>query len=400
VGRPNARLPERASRPKPPSAAPAVARVGAWINQGYGVTGAYSGHDVEGGIELPGGFDLALYAPTLTAPDSCVESSTAHWRYVSYGMTTTAHGHGFWDACSSTWAWFAPLDATFRERYVRTFDNEERLFTEVVVSGGISYGLLYNFEVGSWVTQAWVFATRSAPGWAQHEPINLELAGCPTLPPISSRWIQVYNGSTWALLQAPIGATLKTGPCSAAYYKAQYGEGYAEWTVSRNTPTWLMPFAGGQARTITCMPGDGAEFGCNHTNGQNRDAYDFAAPFGSDFVASRAGTVAKVVNDKPDTGGGLGDENYVFLSHTDGKHSLYIHHKQYSAYVTTPGQTVRAGQPLAQIGTSGLSTGPHLHFVVNTGFCGTVFCDSVPIQFDDIAPARGSSVVSDNWAQP
>lgn len=396
--RATATLPQRASRRPLPGAAPSQGRIGAWINQGHGVTGVYSGHDVQADVDLRGRTSYeALYAPTLVAPEACVESTTAHWRPVGGAMN---HGHGFWNACSGGWLWFGFLDAAFRNRYVRTFDNEERLFTEVLVSGGRSWGLLYDFSLESWVTIVVVDGTRSSPGWAQFEPQDLEFAGCPPVPAIRSRSIQVNRESTWAPLQSPVASELKIGPCSAAYYRAQYESGFSDWQVTPFTPTWPMPFAGGESRTVTCLPGDGADFGCSHTDGQNRDAYDFAATFGSDFVASRAGTVVQVVNGFSDTGGRRGEENYVFIRHADGRHSLYVHHKQNSAYVTTAGQAVKAGERLAQIGTSGQSSGPHLHFVVNTGFCSGVFCDSVPIQFDDIAPARGASVVSDNWPQP
>ena len=56
-------------------------------------------------------------------------------------------------------------------------------------------------------------------------------------------------------------------------------------------------------------------------------------------------------------GGGYG--NYVWLSHGNGKETIYAH---LTTVVVSPGQTVSKGQVLGYVGTTGHSTGPHLHF--------------------------------------
>ncbi|MEW6432054.1 MAG: M23 family metallopeptidase [Myxococcota bacterium] len=53
--------------------------------------------------------------------------------------------------------------------------------------------------------------------------------------------------------------------------------------------------------------------------------------------------------------------NYVVVDHGQGEYSLYGHLKRGSLRVR-PGDTVRAGDRLARVGSSGLSTEPHLHF--------------------------------------
>jgi hypothetical protein len=60
-------------------------------------------------------------------------------------------------------------------------------------------------------------------------------------------------------------------------------------------------------------------------------------------------------------GGGFG--NYVQILHDDGKTTLYGHLKQWSVQVAV-GDTVACGQLLGEVGSSGYSTGPHLHFEV------------------------------------
>jgi MYXO-CTERM domain-containing protein len=58
--------------------------------------------------------------------------------------------------------------------------------------------------------------------------------------------------------------------------------------------------------------------------------------------------------------------NYVKLQHADGKVTLYCHMKRGSVAVSN-GQQVSCGTVLGRVGSSGCSTGPHLHFGVNDG---------------------------------
>ena len=54
--------------------------------------------------------------------------------------------------------------------------------------------------------------------------------------------------------------------------------------------------------------------------------------------------------------------NYVMLSHGSGLYTVYGH---CSALLVATGDTVTAGQTIAQIGSTGISTGNHLHFGVS-----------------------------------
>lgn len=62
-----------------------------------------------------------------------------------------------------------------------------------------------------------------------------------------------------------------------------------------------------------------------------------------------------------DCGGGYG--NYVMIEHSDGTTTLYGHMYENSITVNT-GDTVKAGQVIGTMGSSGQSTGMHLHFEV------------------------------------
>ncbi|MFJ4713701.1 transglycosylase family protein [Streptomyces sp. NPDC088785] len=84
---------------------------------------------------------------------------------------------------------------------------------------------------------------------------------------------------------------------------------------------------------------------------------DFEVPTGTSVKAIEAGTVVSA-----GWGGSYGYE--VVLRHADGKYSQYGH---LSALSVKTGQRVVTGQRIARSGSTGNSTGPHLHFEVRTG---------------------------------
>ena len=59
--------------------------------------------------------------------------------------------------------------------------------------------------------------------------------------------------------------------------------------------------------------------------------------------------------------------NYLMVQHADGSSALYWHMKAGSVTTKTVGQTVAAGEQIGVVGSSGSSTGPHLHFEVWAG---------------------------------
>lgn len=83
---------------------------------------------------------------------------------------------------------------------------------------------------------------------------------------------------------------------------------------------------------------------------------DFAAPVGTPIMAAGDGTVEKV-----GWGGGLG--RMVQIQHADGYETIYGHMHGFSRGLR-PGQQVRQGQLIGYVGSTGMSTGPHLHYEV------------------------------------
>lgn len=83
-------------------------------------------------------------------------------------------------------------------------------------------------------------------------------------------------------------------------------------------------------------------------------AVDIAAPTGTPIYAAAAGTV--VVSMRGSTYG-----NYIKIDHGNGYETLYAHA---SARLVSAGQWVAKGQMIGKVGSTGRSTGPHLHFEV------------------------------------
>jgi hypothetical protein len=81
---------------------------------------------------------------------------------------------------------------------------------------------------------------------------------------------------------------------------------------------------------------------------------DIGAGYGTAILAAADGVVTTAAYNA----GGYG--NYIIIDHGNGNKTLYAHMSQMSAGV---GQTVKQGQTIGFVGSTGLSTGPHLHFV-------------------------------------
>ena len=82
---------------------------------------------------------------------------------------------------------------------------------------------------------------------------------------------------------------------------------------------------------------------------------DIGAPSGTPILAADSG-IATVI---PNNGNGYG--NYIMINHGGGRVTLYAH---MSAFAVSNGATVTQGQVIGYVGSTGNSTGPHLHFEV------------------------------------
>lgn len=87
----------------------------------------------------------------------------------------------------------------------------------------------------------------------------------------------------------------------------------------------------------------------------NHKGIDIGAASGADIVAAADGTVT-TASYSSSAG------NYVMIDHGGGLYTVYMHA---SSLLVSPGQTVTAGQVIAKVGSTGISTGSHLHFGVS-----------------------------------
>jgi murein DD-endopeptidase MepM/ murein hydrolase activator NlpD len=88
---------------------------------------------------------------------------------------------------------------------------------------------------------------------------------------------------------------------------------------------------------------------------------DIAAPLDAPVGASAAGTVILAGASRDGTGALVGYGNYVVISHGNGVLTLYGHLDQILVQV---GQGLRQGQVIGLCGSTGWSTGPHVHFEI------------------------------------
>jgi murein DD-endopeptidase MepM/ murein hydrolase activator NlpD len=101
---------------------------------------------------------------------------------------------------------------------------------------------------------------------------------------------------------------------------------------------------------------DGSRFGVART-GHTHQGQDIAAAEGTPVVSPIAGTVFHVAYQAKGAG------YYVVVHGADNRHYVFMH-LQANSTLVAKGQAVAAGQRLANVGNTGGSDGPHLHFEI------------------------------------
>lgn len=129
---------------------------------------------------------------------------------------------------------------------------------------------------------------------------------------------------------------------------------------------------------------------------RNEDYYCF----GKRLNAPGDGKIVTVVNNIEDNVPGILNENqpwgnYIVIDHLNGEFSCMVHFKNNSIVVAV-GEEVRRGQMVGQAGNSGNSTGPHLHYHLQTTASRSTGV-GLPMQFinyytDDVFTERGEPI--------
>ncbi|MEM9117475.1 MAG: peptidoglycan DD-metalloendopeptidase family protein [Cyanobacteria bacterium P01_F01_bin.56] len=144
-------------------------------------------------------------------------------------------------------------------------------------------------------------------------------------------------------------------------------------TGSQGLNTYVWPARG------TLSSGYGWRWGRMHRG------VDIAAPTGTPVYAAAAGTVSFAGWNN----GGYG--NLVDIRHSDGSLTRYAHNNR---LLVTLGQPVEQGQLIAEVGSTGYSTGPHLHFEIHKPNQGAVNPMSYLTRSTTIPNSVPSSVIN------
>ncbi|MFI2431697.1 peptidoglycan DD-metalloendopeptidase family protein [Streptomyces sp. NPDC018693] len=172
---------------------------------------------------------------------------------------------------------------------------------------------------------------KAAAAWQALERRNAELA---TLKKDIERKLEAARSQ----LQGQADASVAAGACRGATRLDQ--------PQARFTQAWVAPV---ETYEMSAGYGSGGARWANRHTGQ-----DFAVPVGTPVRAVGAGRVARVA-----CGGAFGMQ--VVLEHTGGYYTQYAH---LASVAVDQGERVVAGQWIGQSGSTGNSTGPHLHFEV------------------------------------
>jgi murein DD-endopeptidase MepM/ murein hydrolase activator NlpD len=152
------------------------------------------------------------------------------------------------------------------------------------------------------------------------------------------RTIQAKLDEARSTLEGQADASVAAGSCRGAVRLGLRKTGA--------TRAWVSPV---ETYRLSAGFGSGGERWAHEHTGQ-----DFAVPIGTPVRAVGAGRVVQV-----SCGGDFGIE--IVIGHPGGYYTQYAH---IAAVTVDEGERVSAGQWIAQSGTTGNSTGPHLHFEV------------------------------------
>jgi murein DD-endopeptidase MepM/ murein hydrolase activator NlpD len=200
----------------------------------------------------------------------------------------------------------------------------------------------------------WSLARRYGLSLSELLRFNPELDS--TTPVVGSRVRLTPSSGTVPLRSRAVLATNPTGSGGASYpdtpdFGPDRPGGFGTARIS-----WIWPTRG------EFSSGYGWRWGRMHKG------IDVANNVGTPIMAAASGRV---------TFAGWHDGGYGYLveiSHADGSTSLYAHN---SRILVSVGETVEQGQTISQMGSTGRSTGPHLHFEIHSPGRGAIN----PLQF-------------------
>ena len=134
---------------------------------------------------------------------------------------------------------------------------------------------------------------------------------------------------------------------------AKEASGYTGEVVAPSAAGYICPINGRSKKHITT----------GYYGYKGHTGVDFACSSGTTIVAVKSGTVVTSTALRRPNGKYKSYGEYVVIDHHDGTMTLYAHMLSGSRAVSV-GQSVSQGQPIGQVGSTGNSTGPHLHLEI------------------------------------
>ena len=188
---------------------------------------------------------------------------------------------------------------------------------------------------------------------------------------------QVTNGDPSTLYECPGAgqAPTKATPCVAGCVVEPPGTAdHCKAQPSQNG--YRLPWSKNVTMKLTQDCNDSC---CADHVGNDKYAWDFANGGAFTVLAARGGTITHLkINSTTGCGtrGCVNDANVIVIDHGDGTESTYLHLAGNSlAAGITCGATVTQGQALATAGTTGWSTGIHLHYQVEKVHANVAKCE-------------------------
>ncbi|MFJ6738730.1 M23 family metallopeptidase [Streptomyces sp. NPDC091279] len=158
--------------------------------------------------------------------------------------------------------------------------------------------------------------------------------------------------SAAAKKSAQVAAAKKAAVKKAAAKKSA-AKTSAKTAAAKKNASWIAPV---KSYTLSASYAQAGGMWQSTHSGQ-----DFAVSTGTDVRAAHGGTVVKAGGNGAGDGPAYG--NAVVIKHANGTYSQYAHLSRIDVKV---GQVVSTGQHIALSGSTGNSSGPHLHFEIRT----------------------------------
>lgn len=246
-------------------------------------------------------------------------------------------------ALNQKWGASAPQTAGLSLSYVYAYPPQ---------SSGRSFDLntkrqLPSLQISEGLSQFWFTSYQLSTALAVLLPIAVNTAQSPVLVDFVDQASHKVKLAT--VNQKPVPKTLstKTTEKPALTAPVQVRRSLSKPTGKiANIQSYTLPAKG------EFTSGYGMRWGRTHRG------IDIAGPIGTPIIAAAAGKVVTAGWSEDGFG------NKVEIQHPDGTITLYAHT---SRVLTRVGARVRQGQQIAEMGNSGFSTGPHLHFQIHPG---------------------------------